>query len=172
MNLPDVKVPQSGTNYFLKLKDKESIRGVFVGEVHHFYIKWVGNKSVEATENDPDGKVRFRCNFIAPASDGVLAVKVWDFPYSVFIQIKGINAEYPLEKTKVKITRLGSGTETQYQIMPLLGQKDILTDEQLSAIKSLQLHQLDKKSKKTESDSFNFQDAPPFPSEYESEIPF
>ena len=144
MNLPDIAAPESGSKNFLKIKDKESVRGVFVGEILHFFMKWVGSKSIKTTDKDPEGKVRFRCNFVTPGPDGELTVKIWEFPYGVFEQIKSINDEYPLEKTKVKITRLGTGQDTTYQIMPLLTAKDVLIPDQLAAINNMPLHKLEK----------------------------
>jgi hypothetical protein len=147
MKLPDVQAPETGSKNFLKIKDGESVRGVFIGEMHVFHTKWIGGKSVPCDNKDPDGKVRFRNNFVYhDAAQDQLVVKIWDFPWSVFEQLKDINSEYPLEETKVKITRSGTMKETTYSILPLVGPKDLLTKDQIAAINGMPLLPLEKKS--------------------------
>jgi hypothetical protein len=150
MNLPDVQAPTSQAGNFLKLKDKESIRGVLAGNFHTFYIKWVSGKSIETERLDPDAKVRFRCNFITPDEKGKMTVKIWEFGYTIFEQLKGINSIYPLEETKIQIIRNGTGTDTAYQILPLVSPKDELTHTQKSVMSGLTLYQLERKSKSSE----------------------
>lgn len=165
MQLPDIKAPTSNTGNYLKIKPGESVRGVFIGEIHTFYIKWTNGKSHLSVPNDPEARVRFKCNFALPDEAGNLTVKVWEFSFPVFSVIKQINEEYPLEQTKVKITRIGQGTETTHQILPLVGQKDVLTPQQLKALSTLSLHELDKSKPKVSLGS-----EPPF--DDSEEIPF
>lgn len=147
MKLPDVQAP-SGSGHFLRLKDKETVRGVFVGDVHHFYTKWKNGKSLPCDEKDPEGNPRFKCNFVYhDETQGQLVVKVWEFAYAVFEILKGINEDYPLEKTKLKITRNGTGTNTTYMVLPLVGEKEALTANQIAAINNMPLHDLKKKEK-------------------------
>lgn len=165
MNLPDVQAPAGSAN-FLKIKDKESIRGVFVGDMHHYHMKWQSGKSVLCDEKDADGKIRFKCNFVYhDAASDQLVTKIWEFPYSVFEQLKAINEDYPLEKTKVKITRNGTGQDTSYMILPLVGEKDKLTQNQIDGINNMPMHDLKKKGETTSNG------APPMPSAND-DIPF
>lgn len=129
---------------FLNLKDKESVRGVFVGEPFAHYVKWINGKTVDSLESDPEAKIRFKCNFVTADDGPELIVKIWDFPSTVYQQLKDINEEYPLETTKLKITRNGIKTDTVYTIMPLVGPKDVLTAQQLSVINKMQWHPLGK----------------------------
>lgn len=144
MRFPTVKAPEGSKN-FLKIKDGESVRGVFVGEFYHFYQKWMNGKSIICEEGDADGKVRFRCNFVTADERNELTAKIWEFPYSVYEQLKGINDDYELDKTKVKVTRSGTGTDTTYQVIPLAAEKDKLTGKHLEAIAQVPLHPLEKK---------------------------
>lgn len=137
----------TGAGSFLKISDGESISGVFVGEVYEFYTKWVGGKSLVTASDDADAKLRFRCNFITTEKNSEeLAVKIWEFPLMIYNQLKEINEEYPLEETKVKITRKGTGTNTEYTIMPLVGGKNALKAEQVALLKKIPLLKLEKKA--------------------------
>lgn len=154
MNLPDVQAPEGASKNFLKLKDGESVKGVFIGEIHTFHTKWINGKSVTTDNKDPDGKVRFRNNIVMidPQTNELL-VKIWEFPWSVFKLIKDINSEYPLETIKIKITRDGTGMDTTYSVLPLVGPKDFLSKEKIEAINNLPLHQLEKKASKNQAPS-------------------
>lgn len=162
MNLPDIIQQSSGSKNYVKLKDGESVRGVFIGDMFTFHIKWINGKSVESDNKDPDAKTRFKCNFAMVDDQGQLTAKVWEFAYSVFEQLKAINSEYPLETTKVKISRMGTGTDTTYQILPLVSPKDLLTKPQLDAINALPLNPLDKKAAGKEKPPFDPSEELPF----------
>lgn len=147
MNLPDVNAPESGSKNFLKIKDGESVRGVLIGEMHTFYTKWVNGKSVPSDNKDPDGKVRFRNNIaLLDSQTNELVVKIWEFPWGVFQALREINSEYPLEKYKMKITRSGIGLDTTYSILPLVGDKDLLSKDKIAAINSMPLLSLESKA--------------------------
>lgn len=137
----------AGSGSFLKISDGESVSGVFAGEVYEFYTKWLNGKSLVTTSEDPEGKIRFRCNFITTeGTTQELAVKIWEFPLMIYNNLKEINEEYPLEETKVKITRKGLGTNTEYTIMPLVGGKNALKPEQIKVLKQIPLLKLEKKA--------------------------
>lgn len=140
-------VSESGATSFLKIADGESVSGVFVGDIYEFYTKWVNGKSLVTNAEDPDGKIRFRCNFItAEHTSAAPVVKIWEFPLMIYNQLKEINEEYPLEETKVKVTRKGLGTNTEYTIMPLVGGKNSLKPEQVAILKQIPLLKLEKKA--------------------------
>lgn len=133
-----------GSNLFLKIKDGESVIGVFRGEPLEFYSKWIGGKSQIALPDDPEAKKRYRLNFITK-EDGKFVPKIWEFGVFIYNQLADINDEYPLEKTKVKITRHGTGTDTTYMILPLL--KEPLPPKILKEIESIHLNILEHKDK-------------------------
>lgn len=132
---------------FLKLADGESVNGVFVGDIYEFWGKWDGKTTVVAAEGDEGAKLRFRCNFITtePGTEE-LVVKIWEFPLMIYNQLKDINEEYPLEQTKMKITRKGVKTNTEYTIMPLVGGKNALKPEQVQLLSKIPLLKLEKKA--------------------------
>lgn len=135
-------VQSEGSSLFLKLKDGDSITGIFRGENHEFHVKWENGKSHLTNEHDQEGKPRFRLNFITK-EDKRLVAKIWEFSVVVYNQLADLNEEYPLETTKVKITRRGSGTDTVYSILPLL--KEPLTPAQIKEIESVSLNMLEHK---------------------------
>lgn len=116
------KVPAVKSDKFLKFEDGETKHVVLAGEIFEFYMKWVNGKSVPSNPQDPDAKVRFKVNAIV-SEEGKLIPKIWEFPLTVYNQLADINSEYPLEETKLKVTRQGTGTDTVYHILPLLKEK-------------------------------------------------
>jgi hypothetical protein len=111
------KRESEGSGKFLKIKDGESVTGLFRGNVYEFHSKWDNGKNILTSPEE--GRPRFRLNFIVK-EDGALKAKIWEFPLAVYNQLFSINEEYPLETTKIKITRQGTGTDTSYMIIPLL----------------------------------------------------
>jgi hypothetical protein len=115
------ELPQTGngSKNFLKLKDKESVQGIFRGELHEFYVLWENGKSREVSAGTPEAKFRFRINFVSKDSAGYTA-KIFEQGLSVYNQLAELHNEYELDKIVVKITRNGIGTDTTYSILPLL----------------------------------------------------
>lgn len=137
------KVPTSGggqTN-FLKINDGESKSGICRGDIYEFHVKWVSGKSVVVASTDPEAKTRFRLNFIV-YDEGKFKALIWEFGIMIYNQLADINEEYPLEKTKIKISRSGTGTDTEYRLLPLL--KEPLSDVVMKAIEAVPLNILDK----------------------------
>lgn len=134
----------SNSNLFLKLKDGESITGVARGDCYEFFQVWAGNKSKVVGPDDPEGKSRFRLNFVT-LEDGAFVAKIWEFPTAVYDQISELNEEYPLEKTKIKIKRNGTGTDTVYMILPLL--KEPIPAKTIKEIEAVPLNMLEHKQK-------------------------
>lgn len=172
MNIPKREV-QSGGGLFLVLKDGESINGVFRGEIHEHFIKWVNNKSVPVGHEDPEGKVRFKVNFVT-YRDNKFQALIWDFPQTVYNLMADINIEYPLETTKVKISRRGTGTDTEYSILPLLAEKVKLTQALINQIGSIALNVLDTKPTTPQPQSNGWDANEPGPSHFndDEELPF
>lgn len=164
MYFPDVPKPESTGGSFLRLKNGESVRGVFQGDIKHHYVKWDGKKNVDCGEKDDGAKVRFRCNFVLPKADGSgLEAKIFEFPWDVFADLKSIHSDSPLNKMKVKITRFGDKTDTRYQIMPVLG-KEALSEGQLAQVENVKLLPLEKPEEQGAGDSSPMPDS--------SDIPF
>ncbi len=114
------EIPEgNGKGSFLKLKDGESKTGVCRGEIHEFAILWANGKSALCSPDDEGAKTRFRLNIIVH-EDGKFVCKIWEFGLTLYNQLADIAEEYDLEKTKIKITRRGVGTDTIYMILPLL----------------------------------------------------
>jgi len=127
-----------GGDKFLKLKDGESVVGVFRGEIYEFHTKWINNKSIPASPDDPEAKTRFRANIIVPVN-GKPVAKIFEFSYPVFEQMAMINKiKGDITKVKTHIARMGEGTSTKYMLM--------VADEpvNLKAIQGIELHILNK----------------------------
>lgn len=138
-NLPE---NGSGSKNFLKLKDKESVTGIFRGELHDYYAIWENSKSREVSETTPGGTFRFRVNFVVKDGSNY-NVKIFENGVNVYRQLSELHAEYNLEETVVKITRNGTGTDTTYSILPLLKQQ--LTKEAKTFLEKLELLPLESK---------------------------
>lgn len=112
-------LPDSGGGSFLKLKDRESVTGVFLGDVHEFFTLWQDGKSMIVPEGTPKAAFRFRINFIVKSGDGY-AAKIFENGATVYRDLGALHEEYNLETVAVKLTRNGVGLETTYSLMPLL----------------------------------------------------
>jgi hypothetical protein len=132
----------SGGEKFLKIKAGESVNGIFRGEIHHYFIKWVEGKSVQVSSDEPGAKIRFEANFVTMV-DGRFVAKVFGFSQTVYNLLAEVNNEYDLEKTKVKISRRGEKLETEYSILPLL--KEPIPPQIMKQIEAVTLNILDAK---------------------------
>jgi len=110
---------------FIRLKDKESIVGIFFGNPIDFESHWIGDRSETCSGDDCDicaeGReptFKFRINFITRIN-GALESKIFESSGETYEGLKVLHKKYDLEKYTVEITRNGSGTKTKYIIMPL-----------------------------------------------------
>lgn len=142
----EVKSNSGNPTDYLKLQDGQSISGVFRGEVYSFFIKWNEGKTEEVIEGTPGAKQRFRLNFVIWENDRFIA-KIWDFGVPFYNDLAEMNEVYPLQETKVKITRKGIKLGTIYNIIPLLNEKDKLHPNHKIEIEKVQLNVLNPKSK-------------------------
>lgn len=148
--------PQVGSgSTFIKLKDKESVMGIFKGDIHVFYVKWENGRSKECDKDDEGAKFRFRVNFVVKDGDGYTA-KIMEQGAMVYNDLKSLHDEYDLEETVVKMTRNGSGTDTKYNILPVKKQPDAKT---FKIINSIALNELDPKKKDDETPNFDSEDS-------------
>jgi len=129
-----------GGGDFLKLKDKESVVGVFRGEPLEYYAKWDGKKSSKCDPTDAKARFRFRINIVV-TDGGSLKSLIWEQGPLVYKQLKAINADYLLEKHFMKITRHGSTVnDTEYMVMPV--PNGALTPEKEAAANAVHLQDL------------------------------
>lgn len=126
---------------FLRLKDGESVVGVFRGEIYEFYQIWENGKPQVVGKEHEGAKSRFRLNFIAK---GELKPKIFEFGLTVYNQLAEIQEDYKVEETIVKITRRGTGTDTVYIIIPA---KEQLTAAQIKKLDAVELNILEHKQK-------------------------
>jgi hypothetical protein len=152
-------LPVSGGGDYVKLKDKESITGIFYGEPYDFFAVWEGGAPKEVASDAPGAKFRFRINFIV--KDGsAYVVKIFENSKTVYEQLGLLHAEYDLEKTVVKITRSGTEKNTTYNILPL---RDPVSPETEKVLKTLKLNEFGHKAKPdTEGSSWEESDEIPF----------
>lgn len=149
-----------GKGLFLKFKDGDNKVGVFRGEIFEFFQKWENGKPTLVAPTDPDGKSRFRLNFVTK-EETELKVKIFEFGLTVYNMLAEISEDYDLEKTAVKITRRGSGTDTVYIIIP---SKEQPNATQLKNIHTLPLNILEHKEQPEK------KSAPE--AEHDDEVPF
>lgn len=138
----DANPETNGSADFLKLKDKETVTGVFRGEVYEFTGLWKEGKFLLG-----EGKsFRFRVNFITKDETGAYVAKVWEQGVTVYNQLKDLHAEYDLPQTIVKITRSGSGpSDTSYSVLPIKkSEVSEALEKQLAAVELKDISHQDK----------------------------
>ncbi len=123
---------------YLRLKPGEQVKLIVMGDEYCFRVKWVAGKSISSDESDPEAKFRFKVNVILKENDAYVA-KVWEQGSIVYNALMDLSADYPLDRTVLKVTRNGTGTDTTYSIIPLPGGVD---DGTAKHIKSIKLHAL------------------------------
>lgn len=140
----DSELPSSGgSKNYLKLKDKESVSGIFRGSIHEFFIVWENGKSRTVSEGTPEGKFRFKVNFVT--KEGTQFVpKIFEQGIILYKQLAELHKEYNLEETVVKLSRSGTGTDTTYSLLPLL--KTPLTKDVIEQLNQLELLPLEGKA--------------------------
>lgn len=132
----DIPEGGGGSKNFLKLKDKESVVGIFMGELHEFSVTWEGGKSSIVPEGTPNSKFRFRVNVVIKEG-AVYVPKIFEQGLMVYKSLAELHEEYNLQSIAVKITRNGTGTDTTYSLLPLL--KQAPTKETLAHLKTIEL---------------------------------
>ena len=134
---------------FLRLKDKESAKGLFVGDPYEFKVHWNGKASDLCTQDNrcahcslgDKPKFRFRMNFIIH-ENGTYIAKVFEQGWNTYLSLKELHeGEYNLENHLVVISRSGSGAnDTRYSILP--AKNGDLKPDQLRAVMSAPLQDL------------------------------
>lgn len=131
-----------GSKNYLKLKDKEFVKGIFRGEPEEFYVKWENGKSSSVPEGTEKASFRFRLNFVTN-ENGTYVAKIWESSATVYQALAALSQDYNLEETVVKISRNGTGTDTIYMVTPL---PDKVSEAMKKQIASVDLHDLTTKS--------------------------
>lgn len=126
---------------FLRFKDGDSKVGVFRGEIYELFQKWENGKAHLVEQSDPEAKSRFRLNFVTK-EDGEMRVKIFEFGLTIYNQLAEISEDYDVDKTALKITRRGTGTDTVYILIPA---KEQPTPAQMKSITALPLNILNHK---------------------------
>lgn len=123
---------------FLKLDTGESVNAILRGEPYKYYQIWPqgGTKQV-FSEPTAGAQMRFKVNVIVH-EDGQFVAKIWDFPAMTSNMLYEIQQEVDLEKTKLKLSRTGTGKKKAWMIIPL-GPIDAKTIKQVDAVELLPL---------------------------------
>lgn len=135
---------------FLKLKPDETVQGIFQGDPYEFFNHWTGERSVDCSgehckhcEKGDKPRFRFRINFVMKDEQKNYVVKIWDQGRRVYETLRGLSADYDLERTIVKVTRHGSGkNDTNYPVTPVPPPKGEFTKELATQLQKLKLHDL------------------------------
>lgn len=143
---------EDGSSHFLKLKDKEKVKGVFAGDVYDFRQHWVKTERVNKSEmcmghgcqycaHGDRPQFRFRINFIIfDEKTNQPFVKIFEQGVNVYKQLRELNREFPLNNYIVKITRSGSTRQdTEYSVIP---SPSPLTQNIKQLIATVKLHDL------------------------------
>ena len=112
------KTDSGGGGNFLKLGDGENISGVLRGSIYRFYQAWPQGGQKQIFEEPTAGAgLRFRVNFVTLDT---LKPLVWEFGVTVNNQLAEYSEEMDLSKTKIKVSRRGTGkSNTTWTVIPL-----------------------------------------------------
>lgn len=147
MNFPERE--SDGAGNFLKLKDKETVQGVFRGDPVLRYLHWPQGGSSSPCQGPgcaqcragDKAKFRFSINFITKDA-GTYVAKVFEQGGKAYDDLKKLaDSGYELDKHVVSISRTGSGqNDTKYTILPL--PKGELNAQSLKLIAAVELNDL------------------------------
>lgn len=170
--IPRPKSTGIGAESFLKIGDREQIKGVFRGDPYTFKKHWPqdGGSGMECQgKGCPDcakgskPKFRFYINFIRMGADGLVPM-IWEQAGAVYDQLAELHeGGYDLSKTVVMISRKGTGTDTTYTILP--SPKDKVTPDIEKKLKAIKLHAFGQAQEPEESDAQE-------PAMSEEDVPF
>lgn len=165
---------------FLRLKDKEKVKGIFQGEIYEFKTHWNGTFSEVCPQDSTcphcvaglKPKFRFRVNFVVKEKD-VYVAKIFEQGWKVYNELNTLNSTYSLENYIFEISRSGAGlNDTKYTILPIPnGALNQVTKDLLSKVELIDLrHDKSAYDKPTSVSDANFKPVPVFNSD--EEIPF
>jgi len=154
MDFPERKNDSSkNAEDFIRLKDKESVTGVFAGKPYLYEKHWNGKHFIECTHpdvpcafcsNGDRARFSFRLNFVTKGADGKNVAKIFEQGPMVYDAIRALAVGgYDLSRTVVTISRKGATKDdTVYSVVPLPPPNGVLTDKGLAVIKAIPLHDL------------------------------
>lgn len=160
--------------HILKIEDGKSVVGNFRGEVVRFWQHWKGGRSIicpgreqcslcaspDETEYKSSG--RFRANFIPKSKAGAEepVAMIFEGGRRVYEQLAQLNKDVPLEKAWVRISRTGTGKNTQITLAILPGDQGMVKPAQERSLLSVKLHDLSLNRTEVEEDVPDVDDAP------------
>ena len=162
---------------FLKLKDKESVYVIFMGDPYEYYCVWNNGASSPVPEGTSKAKFRFRINAVVKEADGSYVPKIFEQGPTIYNTLKDFNHEYDgLDTVIIKITRKGSSmNDTEYQLVPLRQEIPPATRAKLGKLTLLALEHEGKAPQKSNGVADNYFDGEPGPhasDQYGDELPF
>ena len=128
---------KSGT--YVKIKDGESVIGVFQGDPVSFYSIFGDKANTRYEEQVEDSTFKFLVNFLVKEKDG-WAPKIFQGSLAVLKTILEAKKKYGLDVV-MEIKRNGTGKDTRYMFM--FDRK--LEGDELAAVRATQLLSLKKK---------------------------
>jgi len=152
MKFNDKEKQASGGKY-LKINPGESVNVVFRGDPVEYRIHWKGGKSFDCNESScplcEDGdksSFRFKLNAIVK-ENGAYVAKTFEQGFMFYDSLRSLQgAGYEIENHVMKVSRIGSGKETTYSVVPVPNGN--LSDAQLSALASVELQNLSGRKQK------------------------
>lgn len=141
------------SKHIIRLKDKESVVGVFRGTIHEYWQHWLGQgippevcvdrRTCQHCANKVKATYRFRANLAVEVAGkpGVYEMKIFENGRTVYDQLAEIATVYNVKEHAVKLSRSGSGlNDTTYSVMPL--PTGAVSGDRLKAIEALPLRNL------------------------------
>lgn len=127
----------SGTGgAFLRMDTGDSVNAVIRGDVHKYWQIWPQGGTKQVFDEPTAGsQLRFKVNVVIN-EDGQFVAKIWDFPAATNNMLFEIQKEVDLEKTKIKLSRVGQGKKKSWMIIPL-GPLDAKALKQVEAVELL-----------------------------------
>ena len=130
-----------GPTLYLRLKDGEAVNIIPRGEIHEFYSVFGARGEVTATT--PGAKLRFKMNVVVNEA-GTLKAKILEFGMTIYDQLAEINKVCDVTKTKIRMSRKGSGkSDTMYMLLPVVNEP--ISPKVLATIEAIPLNILDGK---------------------------
>lgn len=154
----EVKSEGSGGKDYLQVKDGKSVVGVFRGEVYEFWQVWPDGGEKQVFDHAvPGASSRFKINFVTREGDKSVA-KIWEFGIRIYNNLADLSQDCDLETTKIRISRRGSKTATQWTLSPVV--KEPLSIGHIKAIEAVPLHILGKGATAQTDSTFEGDDSP------------
>lgn len=126
---------------FVQLKGGDSVVGIVTGDEVICYKKWVDGKSIECAPDDDGARFRFSVNMLVEEG-GKWKAKILEQGVGIYEDLRTLSeAGYDLERTKIRISREGSGfNDTKYTVLP--APNGTLSDGQLEELSGIELNAL------------------------------